>query len=191
MKKLLAAIIAMVSITAALTGCGYQDALEVASSKNQETTAAATADEVKNSVKASDYEDSFDGLCNYFRDKGYIVEKAGDEIKDANVTVMDASLIGAEQGKKFATKYGGNTVTVELYAYNQAESNDTAKEIINSVKTNGTFTILDLASVTAYLSDSEKYLMVYTDSSIDSENPDTTAANYTHRQEVIDDLAAF
>ncbi len=191
MKKLIAAALAALCIISALSGCGYKDALENTSSENQTTTTAATTDEAVKTVNASDYADSFDGLCDYFRDKGYIVEKAGEEVKESNVTVMDASLIGAEQGKKFVTKYNGNAITIELYAYNVSALNDTAKDIISSVKSSGTFTILDLAPVSAYLSDSGKYLMIYTDASINSDNPDTSAANYTHRQEVIEDLAAF
>ena len=106
-----------------------------------------------------------------------------------NVTEMDFSLVGAQAGKKFATTYNGKNITVELYSYDTANLNDTAKEIIASVKNDGTFTILDLNPVKAYLSDNGKYMMVYSEASIDENKTDSD--NYTHREQVIKDFKAF
>ena len=41
------------------------------------------------------------------------------------------------------------------------------------------------------MSDSGKYLMIYTDASIDDSNPDKEADNYKHREEVIKEFKAF
>ncbi len=102
---------------------------------------------------------------------------------------MDSALIGAEKGRKYATTYNGKNITVELYSYDTANLNDTAKSIIESVKNDGTFTILEFSPVKAYLSDNGKYLMVYSDASIDESKTDDD--NYTHREQVIEDFKAF
>ena len=49
---------------------------------------------------------------------------------------MDASAIGAAEGKKFAAKYSGTDIIIELYRYDTKATNDTANKILNSVKTN-------------------------------------------------------
>ena len=197
MKKLLAAILSLCFAAIFLAGCGFSDALDSRKSTTDATEASSQAEEIQSSVKDTDFDDSFDGLCDYFTAKGYNVENAGKPVEDTNVTIMDASLIGAEKGKKFATTYNGKQIYVELYYYDAENLSDTAKEIIDSVKTDGTFRILPdnngekLPAVTAYLSDNGKYLMIYSDASIDVEKPDTNSVNYTHREQVIEDFKAF
>jgi hypothetical protein len=196
MKKLIAAILSICCVAAVACGCGYTDALDQQRSATQATEAQSTEDEAVDNVNAADFEDSFDGLCEYFNKKLYTVAK---ETDTPSVTEMDAALIGAVQGKKYALTYNGTSITVELYEYDPENLNDTANEVISSVKTDGTFTIkseyegetLELPAVTAYLSDNGKYLMIYTDSSINAENPDTTSDSYTHREEVIENFKAF
>lgn len=197
MKKLLAAILTLCFATVFLAGCGASDALDSRKNTTAATEASSQAEAIQSSVKDTDFDDSFDGLCDYFAAMGYNVEKAGDAVEDTKVTVMDASLIGAEQGKKFSTTYNGKQIYVELYYYDTKNLSDTAKEIIDSVKTNGAFQILPdnngekLPAVTAYLSDNGKYLMIYSDASINVEKPDTNSVNYTHREQVIKDFKAF
>ncbi len=199
MKKFIAVILSVCFMAAMLAGCGVSDPLTGSSAVDtEETTSESTQDEANEAaVKSADYEDSFKGLCDYFVAMGYTVEKAGDELSDSNVTEMDASLIGASEGKKFTTKYNGKDLIVELYVYDTDNLSDAANEIITSIQENGTFEILPdengkyLAAITAYLSDSGKYLMIYTDSSIDDSKPDTSSDNYTHREQVIKDFKAF
>ena len=189
MKKFLAAILCAGLIAVTTAGCGYTDALAGNSSTTQETT-VATADEADAEVKADSYKDNLNGLCEYFGAKGYISTKDG-KVDESVMTEMDASLIGAKEGKKFSTTYGGNSITIELYEYDTKNLSDKANEIISSVEKNGTFTILELPAVKAYMSDSGKYLMIYTDTSIKDAEPDTTADNYKHREEVINDFKSF
>lgn len=200
MKKMVAFIMCVCLSASLLAGCGANYAnyanSNTGSDGQQTTVASATADEATDDVKADSFEDSFKGLCDYFTKKLYIVEKANGKI---NETKMDASLIGATEGKKFITKFGGKQITVELYAYDAKNLNDTAKKTIDSVKTNGVFVIeseyqgstVKLPEVTAYLSDNGKYLMIYTDASIDDKKPDTESDNYKHREQVIEDFKAF
>lgn len=189
MKKLIAATLAVIFITASFAGCGYKDALESNSANTSATS--AVKDENQVNINSDDYNDNFDGLCDYFKDMGYIVEKAGAKIEEKNVVEMDYKLVGAENGKKFSTKYNGKSVLVELYSYNSEQLSAEANAVIDSVRKNGTFTILDLNPVKAYLSDNGKYLMIYTDSSINDEKPDTESDNYIHREEVIENFKAF
>ena len=101
------------------------------------------------------------------------------------------SAIGAKEGKKFAAKYAGSNIIIELYSYDTKKTNSTADEIVKSVKDNGTFSIYGLPDVTAYLSDNGNYLMIYTDTAIDKTNPDKNSDNYKHREQVIKDFKAF
>lgn len=187
MKKIIAAILMACCVCVSFAGCGLDDAL----TQNSSTESTTQADEKNDtpSVKDTDYKDDFDGLCDYFVAMGYNVAEAGGKLDDKNVTEMDAALVGAEKGKKFATTYGGKNITVELYSYDISKLNDTANQIIASVKKDGTFSILDFNPVKAYLSDNGKYLMVYSDPSIDESKTDSD--NYTHREQVIKDFKAF
>lgn len=193
MKRFIAAILCVGLIAAVSTGCAYKDALSkdnTATTQATEATGnAATVDE----VEEKNFEDNLNGLSNYFAKKGYITTKDG-KIDESTVTVMDASLIGAKEGKKYATSYGGKAITIELYEYdvrNLNNLNDTAKTVIESVKNSGEFTILDLPPVKAYLSNNGRYIMVYTDASIDDANPDKESDNYKHREEVIKNFKSF
>lgn len=184
MKKIIALSLCLISIAVFCVGCGYQDALLNNQSTNT-STSEATTDEAANDIKSSDFEDSFNGLCSYFVKKGYI------EDKENLVTKMDASLIGAVQGNKYTVRYEGKNVNIELYAYDLNNLSKEAEDIINSVKSDNKFQILDLPVVEAYLSDNGKYLMVYYDESIDANEPNENSKNYIHKQEVIEDFKSF
>lgn len=193
MKRFIAAILCVGLIAAVFAGCAYKDALSKDNTATIQATEAtgslATADE----VDAKNFSDDLEGLSNYFAKKGYITTKDG-KIDESTITVMDASLIGAKEGKKYATSYGGKAITIELYEYdvrNLNNLNDTAKAVIESVKNSGEFTILDLPPVKAYLSNNGRYIMVYTDASIDDANPDKESDNYKHREEVIKNFKSF
>lgn len=190
MKRFIAAILCVGLIAAVSAGCAYKDALSkdnTATTRATEATgSSATADE----PKPADFKDNLEGLISYFTELEYLAMKDG-KLDESSVTVMDASLIGAKEGKKFITAYGGKAITIELYEYDLKNLNDTAKTVIESVKNSGEFTILDLPSVKAYLSNNGRYIMVYTDASIDDANPDKESDNYKHREEVIKNFKSF
>ena len=189
MKRFIAAILCVGLIAAVFAGCAYKDALSKDNTATTQATEAAGS-ATKDEPKAADFKDNLEGLINYFTELEYLAMKDG-KLDESTVTVMDASLIGAKEGKKFVTAYGGKAVTIELYEYDVKNLNDTAKAVVESVKNSGEFTILDLPSVKANLSDNEKYLMIYTDSSIDDANPDKESDNYKHREEVIKNFKSF
>lgn len=192
MKKIISAFMCMGIIAATLTGCGYNDALENSNKKETQATESAQT-ETTPVVKDSNYKDNLAGLADYLADKGYIEKKKDKEtqkeiIDESKVTKMDAKLIGAKEGNKYEV---GKSIYLEIYVYDTENLDNTAENIIASVKADGKFEILDLPAVEAFLSDNGKYLMVYTDLTIKKDNPDTTAQNYIIRQDCIEDFKAF
>ena len=200
MKKLIAAILCAGLMAAAFSGCAYKDALDDHGSSATSSVQASDASNSDSStdnqsmdgdVQASDYEDSLDGLESYFAKLGYLNTDSDGKVKDDSVVKMDSSLIGASAGKKYATTYDGSQITIELYSYDSSKLNDTANQVIDSVKNDGSFSILNLPEVNAYLSDNGKYLMIYNDTKIDDEDPDKTSNSYKHREEVVSNFTAF
>lgn len=183
MKRILTAILCAGILAVTAVGCSYNDALYKDSNNSSQASEGSTQP-TTSSVSDKKYGNNLDGLVDYFVAKQYIDNKD-------NSVKMDASAIGAAEGKKFAANYSGANITIELYYYNTKATNDTANKIIKSVNDNGTFSIYGLPDVTAYLSDNGNYLMVYTDASIDKTNPDKTKDNYKHREQVIKDFKAF
>lgn len=183
MKKIISALLMASVIAVSAAGCGYNDALEQASKANQQTTSASQSVSEQTSKEAEKvYKDSFDGLCSYMQDKGYYTDKA---VK----TEMDASFIGAKQGIKYSIS---NNLAIELYEYDTAKLNDTAKEIVKEVKDSNSFTIIEGYPVNAaYLSDNGKYLMIYNDTKIDKNKPDKNSNEYKARENAVKDFLAF
>ena len=183
MKKIISALLMASVIAISAAGCVYNDALEQASKANQQTTSASQSASEQTSKEAEKvYKDSFDGLCSYMQDKGYYTDKA---VK----TEMDASFIGAKQGIKYSIS---NNLAIELYEYDTAKLNDTAKEIVNEVKESNSFTIIEGYPVNAaYLSDNGKYLMIYNDTKIDKNKPDKNSNEYKARENAVKDFLAF
>lgn len=176
MKKVIAAVAALLIISLSLVGCN-NDPLN----KTNETSSTSTTNSAVSENK--DYDDSLEGLEQLFVDKGYIT------VNDdrSNVTVMDAALIGAKEGNRYTSNINGAEVVVELYAYDVDNLDNTGNEIIKSVTEKGEFQILDLDPVKAYLSDSGKYLLIYNDKS----NPAEGTENYTRMQTAIKQFKAF
>ena len=158
MKKLCAAILAAVMFAAVASGCFGAG----------QKAAVATGDEAA-SQNASDYENNFEGLCNYLASFGYI--NPVDENADVTFTVMDASLIGAAKGRRF-TEQTMKKANIEIYEYSDTK-NATADEVLKN----------------ALLSDNGKYLMVYKDQTIDESKTD--ADNYKLREEIIEKFKEF
>ena len=93
--------------------------------------------------------------------------------------------IGAVAGVQYRFSYeGSNNVTVELYEYDLDNLNDEAQAVLDSVKANGTFTVIGQEVTDAYLSDSGKYLMIYKDTQ-------TNEQNELHKQEIVEQFQGF
>ena len=152
----LAALAGTVLMALSFSACAVDmsDASAVSSTSSESSEAEATPEPVI-SVDESKYEDNLDGLVDYMKAKEYI---SGD------ATETLAAVIGAEKGVKYTGSYeGNNNITMELYEYNTASLNDTAKEVLEAVKKDGKFDMMG-TMVDAVISDSGKYLMIYKDS---------------------------
>ncbi len=178
MKKIIPLIMISILIISVFAGCGY-DPLTSGSS----VTATTATDDKGNTqateaqkVSKENYSKDLKGLVEYFNDLGYI------ENEEEMVTEMQYKLIGAKAGNRYVK----GTANVELYEFDTKNLNDTAKAVIESVKNKGKFTLYD-KEVEAYLSDNEKYLMVYTDSAAEDKASDA----YKTKQAAIKDFKEF
>lgn len=160
-KKILLAASAVIMILS-LSACGTgTQALPELVLPGEGTESSGVEEEVDlDAIKASDYEDTLDGLLEYMKDS-YIV--AGDS------TEMSYDVIGASGGYRYQFTYRSSTVQVELYSFDLDNLSETAQKNLSSIKENGTFTVLE-NEVKAYTSDNGKYIMIYTDASSDEEN---------------------
>ena len=138
-------------------------------------------------MNAADYEDNFEGLSNYLASFGYINPVSDNE----NVTFvsMDYELVGADKGRKY-TEQTKKKATIEIYEFNLKSTNATADEVLKSVKDGGKFAIYDLPEVNhVYLSNNGKYMMIYTDKSINEDN--TESDEYKLRDEILTKFRKF
>lgn len=176
MKKILAALAAAIMISVCTTGCFGMG----------QKTAVATGDEAL-SQEAADYENNFEGLCNYLASFGYINPVKDNE--DVTYVSMDYEIIGADKGRKF-TEQTKKKATIEIYEYTPGSTNATADEVLKSVKDGGKFTIYDLPEVNnVYLSNNGKYMMIYIDKSINEDN--TESDEYKLREDIVTKFKEF
>lgn len=169
MKKIIAALSVCLIIVSAFAGCSdplsSSNNSDSKDSKTSESASQTNDSEKSTKAKSSkDYEDSFTGLRTYMKDNGFLTDeiiKKADNTKLPPVDGVDYKYgyeyIGAVKGEKYAN----NGVVIELYEFKSGEKN----EYIDSVNKNGTFTLFD-KEITAYLTNNDKYMMIYTDPNI-------------------------
>ena len=184
MKRILAFILCAGIFAAVAAGCG-----------GTQKSAVATEDEAYKSTytlkkNVNDYDDTLKGLCQYFGARGYI--NPIDKNQDITYSDMKGELIGAVKntGKRFQAKHTEDTV-IELYEYDLKNLNATADEVRSSVEKDGTFVNLIGETVkNCYLSNNKKYLMIYTDNTINEDTKETDK-NFKAREEVVKNFKAF
>ena len=198
MKRIIKAIVACLIIVSVFASCN--DPLTSSKSDTKSSNSSASSEESAKKAKSTakkTYEDSFDDLEEYMKDKGYLTD---DIIKDAdkkdektgktrmelpdNVKGVDYKYGYEFIGATFGKKYYNNNVVIELYEFKEGEKNDT----IESVKKDGTFKLYDAVGP-AYLTDNDKYMLVYTDRNI--KDGDTESDAYKVMQRAIKDFKAF
>lgn len=168
---------AVAALMLSFTACSANDPT-LNTSKSASSTASSQSSSVSSSassmVDASGMEDSLKGLEQYLTSNGVV---------QGTPQTMAAEFIGAKSGAKYKYSYEGKDVIVELYEYDTANLNDTATKTIDSVKKSGKFTIMN-REVSAAMSDSGKYLMIYTDNA-------TADKNVAHKADSIKIFKAF
>ncbi len=178
MKRIISALIAILMLIMCFAGCADAMDMQNATSATSATEESTTEKEATPDTANKSYENSYKGLVEYFKDKGYITIAE----KDANVTKMDAALIGAKEGNRYKMSYNNAEILIELYYYENTDN-----QFVKSVEEKGAFQIGELDPVTAYLADGGKYLMIYTDRS----NPAEDSENGKRQAEVIEAFKAF
>lgn len=143
------------------TACGAGDVGGVSSQASNSPQKTAPSSNSAQAVSQDSVEDNLKGLQKYLTGNGAV---SGDP------TAMRAEVIGAKSGVRYQFSYNGkNNVTAEFYEYDPANLNETAKNILDSVKSSGKFSLMG-QQVDAVLSDSGKYLMIYQDTVVKDEN---------------------
>lgn len=140
-SKLIALLIAIIAVLS-VTSCGMQPATVP----------------TENKVKISEFGDKATGveaICQTLKEKEYVPND--DCIKTSS------DLIGAKSGYRMeGVNVNGSRFSVEVYEYDDTTS-DIAKNVINSVKENGSFDLFGRNVSYAYMSDNNKYLLIYPD----------------------------
>ena len=178
MRRFLAVFLAL-GLILSLAGCGQGNVTGVENGqivteedevKRQE---AAQSEAEKENVTDADVDDSLEGLEQYLTAAGAIAE-------NPTKVEMESSFVGAEKGYKYNFSYeGNNNIRMELYEYDPENLNEIGKEVFDGIKSKGTFSVLGI-EVTGYLSNNEKYLLIYTDTINDD-----AKVHENHTQEVI------
>lgn len=176
MKRITALLLCLGMFAAVTAGCG---------GTGKQVT--ATGDEAtKTNVSA--YQNTYKDLLTYLSAWGYINPLESN--KDITYNEMKASLIGAKQGRRFNAQHTKDT-TIEIYEYDPANPDETARKVTESVKATGTFqNLFDETVFDVYLTTGGHYMLIYNDTSITDDTKETDE-NYQKRQEVVDCFMAF
>ena len=141
-----------------VAACGMGD---VGSTSTGSASQAVSSQAAPSKPSSDSYDDSLAGLEKYL---------AANTVITGNPTEMQSDFIGAKSGAKYQTSFNGkDNVTVELYEFDTNSLSDTAKTVMASVKKDGTYTIMG-KQVSAVLSNSGKYLMIYKDTATADQN---------------------
>lgn len=107
-------------------------------------------------------------MCKYFEDNHLAV---GEKVQ------MSYDVIGALNGYKYAYRYNDSNVQLELYEFPTEDIPEAAQSVIDSLRADGSFTILD-NTVPGHLSGDGRFLMIYTDAK--SEKDEVSKAHKAH-----------
>ncbi len=139
--KVIAVVMAIIAV-ASVTGCGMQP---------------ATVPE-DNKVKISEFDAKATGvqaILKTLKEKEYITEDS--------CVKTSADLIGASDGYRMDNvKVNSSKFSIEIYEFTDTTT-DRAKAVIDSVKKNGSFSLFGREVPYAYMSDNNKYLLIYAD----------------------------
>lgn len=156
-KRWAAAVIAAVLCMTMMSACGEGFV-------DMNASSGKASEEVSSALTQSEVEDTLGGLEQLMLDGGYI---------GGSPSEMDGELIGA---KEIGHRYVSGSITAEFYEYDLDNLNETANAVRESVQKDGTFEIIGQTVPNVYLSDSGKYLMIYTNTATDEESAAKTQA---------------
>lgn len=156
MKKLwIISVAALLAVS--LTACGTDLSASSSPSASSQTSQAQSSAPSDDSA----VEDNLAGLQKYLTANASVAGTPEE---------MRSDMIGAKAGVRYKYDYNAkNNITLELYEFDTKNLNDTAKKVISDVKATGKFTVIG-QQVNAVLSNSGKYLMIYTNAVTDDDN---------------------
>lgn len=175
-KKLLALVL-VVALCASLTGCMSGANRNQAQTAVLEVSAAPTEGEEAAAMKdPADYSDDIQGLCKFLEENKVT---AGERIQ------MEYGVIGAMNGYKYSYMYDGSAVQLEVYEFAAEGLSETAQQVVDAVKNNGKFELLD-NTIPAQLSADGRFMLIYTD-----EKAEKKDNNKAHKAHVVECFEAF
>lgn len=142
MKKLACTLLALLLLLS-LGACKVNTGAETGSGDGDTSSAA--------SVDPADYNDDLTGLASCLTAAGYI---------EGDPTEMEASFIGAKNGRRYSFSYNNSPVTVEMYEYDEKDAK--TADVLKSVDETGSFTILSTQVEAVHAG---RYLLIYSDPS--------------------------
>lgn len=173
-KKWIAVLLAMV-LCLSLTACAGNQT--TASAKLEVSQAAAEGEETAETVKdPAGYDKDIQGLCKYLEDCGVT---AGERVQ------MEYDVIGAENGYKYVYSYNDSSVQLEVYEYAAEGLSAAAQTVVDSVKANGSFELLD-KQIPAQISADGRFMLIYTDDRAEKKDQ-----NKAHKEHVVACFEAF
>lgn len=161
-SKVVALLIAIITVLS-VTGCGMQPATVPS----------------ENRVKISEFGDKATGveaICKTLLEKEFVP-------KDECIKTS-AELIGAKKGYRIeGITVHSSRFSIEIYEFEDTTS-ELAQKTISSVKEKGSFDLFGRTVSHAYLSDNNKYLLIYPDEKSLSDK-EKDAENVTRKDEVL------
>lgn len=171
MKKFVIIFAILICFTLSACGAGDVGSAEYMAEKQKISEASSIAENEPEPTWSND----LDGLAECFEWHSYV-------LKDTKSQTI-ADVIGANEGVRYKAQVGKSNFYVELYSYDPNNLNDKASLVINEIQQTGQLTMIDY-SVPAIMSNNNKYMMIYSDTSSDELNLNT-------KQEAIDTFIIF
>ena len=145
-KKLLAVLLAAL-LCVSVTACANNSSSSTAVATLETSSTASEGETAESTDKdPAGYDDDIQGLCKYLED---CKAAAGEKVQ------MSYDVIGAENGYKYVYRYADSAVQLEVYEF-PAELSETAKALLDAVRADGTFKVLD-NTVPGYLSNDGRF----------------------------------
>lgn len=174
--KKLFAVILVIAMCVSMTGCMSNARNAAVQVPALEVSAAPAEGEEPVMKDPADYSDDIQGLCKFMEENKVT---AGERIQ------MEYGVIGAMNGYKYSYTYDGSAVQLEVYEFAAEGLSETAQTVIDSVKNNGEFELLD-NNIPAKLSADGRFMLIYTDGKAEKKDN-----NKAHKQHVVACFEAF
>ena len=175
--KKLFALVLVVALCVSMTGCMSGAKNNQVQTAVLEVSAAPTEGEETVAEKdPAKYSDDIQGLCKFMEENKVT---AGERIQ------MEYGVIGAMNGYKYSYMYDGSAVQLEVYEFAVEGLSETAKTVIESVKKDGQFELLD-NTIPAQLSADGRFMLIYTDDKAAKKDN-----NIAHKAHVVECFEAF